>query len=183
MPTTHQLTVTLDEVQPPIWRRLLVPSHYTLSQVQRVLLTAMGWSGGHLGAFRVGGVFYQEPDEDWPDNAEDPASVRLVDLVGPGEVFVFEYDFGDGWEHQVVVEEVLPAAGRTRPVCLAGARACPPEDVGGPWGYADFLAAIADPGHDEHVEMLDWVGGAFDPEDFDPAAVDRLFAADPDVPG
>jgi hypothetical protein len=94
---------------------------------------------------------------------------------------VYEYDFGDGWEHQVVVEEVLPAAGRSRPVCLTGRQACPPEDVGGPWGYADFLDAIADPTHERHDELLEWIGGSFDPASFDPAEVDRIFVtlADP----
>ncbi len=176
MSTAHRLKIMLKGVKPPVWRRLLVPSDYTLAQVHEALLTGMGWAGYHLYAFRIGRTSYLEIGDDWPDDSVDPASVRLGDLVGPGDRFTFEYDFGDGWEHQVVVEEVLPAAGRSRPVCLAGRRACPPEDVGGPWGYADFLEAITDLKHERHVELLEWIGGGFDPEDFDPAEVDLIFA-------
>jgi len=176
MGTAHRLKITLKGVKPPVWRRLLVPSGYTLAQVHEALLTGMGWSGYHLYAFRIGRTSYMEIDGNWPEDSIDPASVRLGDLLVPGDRFVFEYDFGDGWEHAVVVEEVLPAAGRSRPVCVAGRRACPPEDVGGPWGYADFLDAIADPNHERHVELLEWIGGSFDPEAFDPTEVDRIFA-------
>ncbi|MCZ3389567.1 MAG: plasmid pRiA4b ORF-3 family protein [Actinomycetia bacterium] len=159
MVTTHQLKITLKGVAPPIWRRLLVPSEYTLTQVREVLLTGMGWSGYHLYSFRIGRTAYLEIDEDWP-----------------GDRFLFEYDFGDGWEHQVVVEDVLPVASRSRPFCLAGRRACPPEDVGGPWGYAAFLDAIGDPKHERHDELLEWIGGNFDPTAFDAAEVDQIFA-------
>ncbi len=176
MATMHRLKITLKDVKPPVWRRLLVPSEYSLTEVHEVLLTAMGWAGYHLYLFRIGSTTYLDIDDDWPDDSVDPCSVRLGDLVGPGDTFVFEYDFGDGWEHQVVVEEVLPVAGRGRPVCLAGRRACPPEDVGGPWGYADFLDAISDPEHDRHEELVEWSGGSFDPEAFDQAEVDLTFA-------
>ncbi len=86
---------------------------------------------------------------------------------------LYEYDFGDGWEHEILVERILPPhAGRSLPVCMKGVRACPPEDIGGVWGYASFLEAIRDPGHPEHNEMLEWVGGEFDPEAFDLEATD-----------
>ena len=179
---TYRLKITLKGVRPPVWRRLLVPAGYTLDRVHEVFLTGMGWSGYHLYAFRVGRTTYMEIDEDWPDDSVDPGSVRLGDVVGVGDRFVYEYDFGDGWEHQVVVEESLPAAGRPRPVCLGGRRACPPEDVGGPWGYAEFLAAIDDPRHERHDELLDWIGGGFDPEAFDLAEVDEALAALADPP-
>jgi len=176
MGTAHRVKITLKGVTPPVWRRLLIPSEYTLTQVHQALLTGMGWSGYHLYAFRIGCTSYLDIDDDWPDDSVDPATVRLGNLVGPGDRFTFDYDFGDGWEHQILVEEVLLAAGRPRPVCLAGRRACPPEDVGGPGGYADFLDAIADANHERHVEQLEWIGGSFDPEAFDPAEVDRIFA-------
>ena len=182
MAATYRLKITLKGVRPPVWRRLLVPAGYTLDRVHEVFLTGMGWSGYHLYAFRVGRTTYMEIDEDWPDDSVDPGSVRLGDAVGVGDRFVYEYDFGDGWEHQVVVEESLPVAGRSRPVCLAGRRACPPEDVGGPGGYAEFLAAIDDPRHERHDELLDWIGGGFDPEAFDPAEVDEALAALADPP-
>ncbi len=175
------MKITLKGVKPPIWRRLLIPSEFTLTQVHEVLLTAMGWSGYHLYAFKIGHTSYLDIDDDWPDDSVDPASVRLGDLVGPSDKFTFEYDFGDGWEHQVVVEDVLHAAGRSRPVCLAGRRACPPEDVGGPWGYADFLDAITDPKHELHGELLEWIGGGFDSEAFDAAEVEQIFATVSDL--
>lgn len=172
----HQLKITLKDVKPPVWRRILLPSDFTLGEVQEALLTAMGWAGYHLAAFQIGSATYMDNDGDWPDDAIDPASVRLGDLVGPGDRFTFAYDFGDGWRHQVVVEDVLSAAGTRRPVCLGGRRACPPEDVGGPWGYQDFLDAIADPTHDRHEELLEWIGGSFDPVAFDATEVDGIFA-------
>lgn len=181
MGSSHQLKITLKGVKPPVWRRLLIPSEYTLTQVHEALLTGMGWSGYHLYAFKIGRTSYLEIDDDWPDDSVDPASVRLGDLVGPGDKFTFQYDFGDGWEHEVVVEDVLPAAGRSRPVCLAGRRACPPEDVGGPWGYGDFLDAITNPQHQRHAELLDWIGGSFDPDAFDPAEVDQILATVSDL--
>ena len=94
--------------------------------------------------------------------------VRLVDVIkGAKDRFVYEYDFGDSWTHQIVVEKIVPSEGGQRyPVCIAGARACPPEDCGGIWGYHDFLEAIANPNHDEHESMTEWIGGSFDPEAF-----------------
>ena len=176
MSTVHRVKITLKGVKPPIWRRLLVPSELTLDQVHEVFQTAMGWSGYHLYAFRIGRTTYIDMDDDWSDDAVDPASAQLGDLLGSGDKFIYEYDFGDGWEHQVVVEDVLASAGRARAVCLAGRRACPPEDVGGPWGYADFLEAIADPAHENHAELLEWIGGGFDPAAFDAAEVDNILA-------
>ena len=173
MATAHQLKITLKGVKPPVWRRLVVPSDVTLAELREVLIAGMGWSGYHLASFTVGRTTYLEPDDDWPSSDVDPASVRLRDVAGAGDGFTFDYDFGDGWKHAVVVEEVLPVAGRTRPSCVAGRRACPPEDVGGPWGYGDFLDAIADPGHDRHDELLEWIGGGFDPEAFDVAETDE----------
>ena len=174
--TIHQVTLTVIDVEPPVWRQLLIPSESTLHQVHVVFQTAMGWENYHRYQFRVGETTYLIPDEDWPNDSIDPATASLGDLVGPGDRFVYEYDFGDGWEHEVVVEDVLPAAGHPRPVCLAGRRACPPEDVGGPGGYENFLEAISDPEHPEHAEFLEWAGGSFDPNAFDADEVDRLLA-------
>lgn len=177
MGTMHQLKITLKGVKPPVWRRLLVPSTYNLAEVHEALLTVMGWTGYHLYAFRVGPTTYMDLEDEWPADSVDPRSVQLRNLVVAGDRFVYEYDFGDGWEHQVVVEAVIPSAGRTRAVCLAGRRACPPEDVGGPWGYAEFLDAMADPKHERHDEFLKWIGGSFDPAAFDAAEVDQVFAS------
>lgn len=176
MRSVYQLEIVLKDVRPPVWRSILIPSDYTLAQVHEALLTAMGWEGIHLYAFRVGNSVYVMESYDWPEASIDPDTVRLGDLVTLGDEFDFNYDFGDGWEHRITVTDRLPAAGRIRPTCLAGGGACPPEDVGGPWGYADFLKAIADPHHARHNELLEWCGGSFDSMEFDPQQVDRVFA-------
>jgi hypothetical protein len=167
----YQLKVTLDDSKPPIWRRLLVPENVTLYELHAILQIAMGWTNSHLHMFRIGGQIYGDPEDDeFGDlGTQDENRYRLNKVVGRrGMTFHYEYDFGDSWEHSILVEEILPAGkGVTYPVCVKGKRACPPEDVGGVWGYEGFLEAIADPEHEEHDEYLEWVGGEFDPEEFD----------------
>ncbi len=172
-PVAYQLKVTLKGSKPPIWRRLLVRSDTPLPTLSDVLLAAMGWLNYHLHQFVVDGEYIGVPDEDDWTQVADEADLRL-DQIAPGEGsrFVFEYDFGDSWEHQVLVEKVVPLEpGGVYPRCLAGRRACPPEDVGGIYGYEGFLDALRDPSHPEHGEYLEWVGGEFDPEAFDLDAV------------
>lgn len=133
----------------------------------------MGWEGYHLYQFVVGDITYDDPRMLEEMDGEDARNVTLAVIV-PGEKFkfIYEYDFGDGWEHELLIVKILPFEGeKTYPVCLTGKGACPPEDCGGIWGYADFLEAIHDPQHPEYEEMLEWVGGAFDPEAFDPDEV------------
>jgi pRiA4b ORF-3-like protein len=169
----YQLKVTLKETKPPIWRRILVPGDSTLPRLHRILQVVMGWYDSHLHQFKVGGASYGEPDRDFPDDMISERKVKL-NQVAPHEKdrFTYEYDFGDSWEHDIVVERILPAVpGADLPACIAGKRACPPEDCGGVWGYESFLEAIGDPDHPEHDEMLQWAGGTFDPEAFDLAAV------------
>jgi hypothetical protein len=129
----------------------------------------MGWEGYHLYRFVVGGREYGDPRMLEEMKGEDARKVTLATLVrGEKAKFLYEYDFGDSWDPELLVEKVLPAAAEKRyPVCLTGKRACPPEDCGGVWGYASFLEAIQDPQHPEHEEMVDWVGGEFDPEALD----------------
>ena len=133
----------------------------------------MGWEDCHLHSFEIAGQTYEMPDEDDDDDeAVDEGSVILVDLVETGARFSYEYDFGDSWNHQIVVEAVESAPQALKfAVCLEGQRACPPEDCGGVSGFAEFLEAIGDPDHDEHQDYLSWVGGSFDWERFDLAAV------------
>jgi hypothetical protein len=113
-----------------------------------------------------------EKDDDWDFNSRyEVKSAKRVKLssmnFAPKDKFRYVYDFGDNWRHDIVVEKVLdPEEGVKYPVCIGGKRNCPPEDVGGPWGYDDFLEAIQDPQHPEHESMLEWVGGSFDPEEF-----------------
>ncbi len=170
-----QWKVQLREVRPPVWRRLQVPGDMRLDELHAVVQVAMGWLDCHLHEFEVDGVRYGVPDDDWGfEEVRDEARVKLFRVAGEGTRLRYAYDFGDDWKHDIVVEQVLsPEPGVRYPRCLAGRRACPPEDVGGSWGYGDFLAAMADPDHEEHEHYLDWVGGAFNPDEFDVAAVDR----------
>ncbi|MFN8497976.1 MAG: plasmid pRiA4b ORF-3 family protein [Anaerolineae bacterium] len=169
-----QLKVTLRRSDPPIWRRILVRGSTTLYKLDLIIQIAMGWTNSHLHLFHVGDVVYGEPDPEW--DAKDERRAKLGQIVGQeGDQFVYEYDMRDSWQHEILVEKVLPREPDTRyPMCVAGERACPPEDVGGVWGYADFLEAIQQPNHPEHEEMLTWVGGSFDPEAFDIQTVNRI---------
>jgi Plasmid pRiA4b ORF-3-like protein len=165
----YQLRIELLGVKPAIWRRIVVPGSVRLHKLHAVLLWTMGWAGGHLHEFVIGHDHYGEPDPDFdtPPLVQRDDRVTLAAALGARKSFVYLYDFGDGWEHRVTVEKILPPAPQLKlPQCLDGANACPPEDVGGPPGYADFLEAIRDPAHEEHDPMLQWCGGAFDPAAF-----------------
>lgn len=168
----YQLKITLRECQPPVWRRVLVPGHYTLPDLDYIIQLAMGWTNSHLHRFKVGKTFYSPnlPETDWEDSGDEDSSYVRLDQIATQTTmqFIYEYDFGDSWEHEVVVEKISPPDPKLKhPICLAGERACPPEDVGGVGGYADFLEAIRDPHHEEHASYLNWVGGEFDREAFD----------------
>jgi hypothetical protein len=169
----YQLKVTLKGSKPPIWRRLQLRGDTRLSELHDILQLAMGWGDAHLHQFTAGEQSFGRPDaDDWTE-VRDERQVVLSQVARAEKARLgYEYDFGDSWEHQLLVEKILPPEpGKDYPVCVAGKRACPPEDVGGIWGYADFLAAIRDPEHREHKELLEWIGGAFDPEAFDLEAV------------
>jgi hypothetical protein len=174
----YQLKVTLRGSRPPIWRRVQVRSETTLEQLHEILQVSMGWQEGHLHQFVANGVQYGTADSDWGVDVEDESEATLADVAsGVGSRFVYEYDFGDGWEHDLLIEKVLePQPGADYPVCLTGRRACPPEDVGGIWGYADFLRAMRDPSDPEHDDLVEWIGGAFDPEAFDVADVNAALS-------
>lgn len=167
----YQLKIMLAESNPPIWRRIQVPGNTLLPQLHLMLQAAMGWYNCHLHGYTIDSVNYGERDPDFEEPfLEEETRVRLDRVVSrAGISFSYVYDFGDNWEHDILVEEVAPANPGTRyPICLDGQRACPPEDCGGIWGYQEeFLAAIHDPDHEEHERMLEWVGGSFDPEAFD----------------
>jgi len=140
----------------------------TLGGLHDVMQAAFGWWDCHLHEWDVNGAEYGMADvDDWNDQpAADENGVRLCDVAGEGTKLAYWYDFGDDWRHQLIVEKVMPVErGVTYPQLVAGKRACPPEDVGGTWGYENFLQAIADPEHEEHDEYLEWCGGRFDPDD------------------
>jgi hypothetical protein len=128
----------------------------------------MGWTASHLHQFVCGEVSFGQPDPDFPDSVADETGVRLETvLAAVGESIVYEYDFGDGWEHKVTLEKVLPYERGVGIRCTGGRRSCPPEDVGGIYGYAEFLEAYADAKHPRHREMRRWAGANFDPNLFD----------------
>jgi hypothetical protein len=163
----YQLKITLRDCKPPIWRRIVVRADMKLDRLHRVIQTAMGWSDCHLHQFVVGRVFYGVPDRERDDFGTETFNEKRYTVANLAPVakgkFIYEYDFGDSWEHEVLVEQVLPPdADFKHPVCLGGANACPPEDCGGIPGYYDLLAALADPKHEQHEEMKEWVGGAWD---------------------
>lgn len=167
----YRLKVTLRNSKPPIWRRIEVPGNIGLDKLHHILQVTMGWWDAHLHQYIVGQTYYGEPHPAYGDDLDmkDERKVKL-NRIAPAEKsgFIYEYDFGDSWEHLVEVEKIFPAeAGVRYPRCIKGKRACPPEDVGGIWGYESFIEAIKDPNHPEHEDMLDWQGDDFDPEAFD----------------
>jgi hypothetical protein len=179
-----QLRVELRGVEPLVWRRVLVPENITLAKLHVVLQWTMGWHDSHLHEYEIARRRYGIPDDEWPSTepVTDERRVRLKPLIEDGlRRFTYLYDFGDHWEHIVKVEDLVPPKpDRPLIVCLAGANACPPEDVGGYPGYAEFLDALKDPMHEEHANLLRWIGGSFDPTAFDLAEInERLTAIKP----
>ena len=167
--TVHQLKITLTSVKPPVWRQIQVHSDTDLAELAAILEAAMGWLGGHLHAFESTDARYSQPDPEWPDDDLDERKYRLRDVLPDvGSRLRWDYDFGDGWEHDVVVEEIGPRRSDVgSPICLAGSMACPPEDCGGPLGYEDLRDALSDPTHPEPGHLREWAPPGFDPTPFD----------------
>jgi hypothetical protein len=156
--------------KPPVWRRLQVRADMRLDHLHEAILAAFGWAGYHMHAFESGPERFGSPDSEL--GFTDERAVSLGELIGDvGDRLLYTYDFGDNWEHEILVEELLDADPEVRyPVLVAAKGACPPEDCGGPWGYAELKEILADPAHERHQEMLDWLGLA-DASAFDPKAV------------
>lgn len=176
----YQFKITLLGTKPPIWRRIQVPDS-TLDELHLHIQSAMGWTNSHLHQFDIDGERYGDPDLlddgfgdfDCVDSTRTKLS-KLIPAKSSKVRFRYEYDFGDGWEHEILFEErVTPEENQDYPRCVAGKRACPPEDIGGVWGYVEFLEAINDPKHERHAEFLEWCG-PFDPEAFDPEEATKL---------
>ena len=165
----YQLKIALKGSKPPIWRRVEVADDISLTRLHHIIQAAMGWTDSHLHMFNVGSTSYGVPDLDYDEDVRDERRIKLNQvLTTPKQRLSYEYDFGDSWTHEVLLEKVLtPEPGVSYPRCTAGKRACPPEDCGGVWGYAGFLEAIGDPEYEQHKELLEWVGGEFAPEQFD----------------
>lgn len=165
------------DVDPGIWRQIEVPADFTLKGLHDVIQNVMGWYDGHLHHFQIGGTLYGEPLPEDRDNLSE-RKLKLASLANDGErIFEYVYDYGDNWRCAIVLEALTPASpGVTCPRLVTGARHGPPEDVGGPWGYIEFLEAIADPKHERHAELTEWSGGDFDPNRFDIDEINRALA-------
>ena len=169
----YLLKIRLLDIEPTIWRRFVVPAPITLGRLHDVIQIVMGWTDGHLHEFSIGKKRYTE----YPEFKEDGlmcGKYRLEDLIKQkGRTFRYLYDFGDSWEHELVLEDrrYFKPEVRTELTCLAGERACPPEDVGGVPGYFEFCNALQDPNHEEHESCMEWSNGDFDSARFDPESV------------
>lgn len=179
-----QFLVVLARTNPLIWRRIQVPEDYSFWDLHVAIQDAMGWQDYHLHEFRLAHPQHGKlerlgiPDRDFPDERpctpdwEVPiAEYFNWESASEAPLALYVYDLGDGWQHVVTFEEVLPGGSARCPRCVAGARACPPEDCGGVHGFADFLDAIADPKHPEHKQLVQWSGGSYDPGAFDASRI------------
>lgn len=172
----YQIKVTLEGIQPPIWRRFLVRSDITLRKFHHVLQDVMGWTNSHLHKFVVEEKYeFGEPDYEFDMDISDDRKMKLSRISHREDYnFTYIYDFGDNWCHELCIEKFMDKEeGMRYPVCLEGGRACPPEDCGGIYGYSEMLEIIHDPYHEEHESMMVWLGGGYDPEAFDLDAVNK----------
>ncbi len=160
--TVLQILIELEGVEPTVWRRVLVPETFFWSDLHPVLQAAMGWGMEHEYEFILEEKHGHEPDHGVNGNT------RVLDTVKAEESFEYLYDPEDEWRHKVTIEEVVPRNELMEyPVCVAGENACPPEECGGPEGYSDLLECLADPECEDHANVMEWIGGFFDPTGFD----------------
>ncbi len=174
-----ELDIVLQGSKPKIWRRVLVPEDMTFHDLHYIIQFAMGWTHSHLHQFIVGK--YQRrigiPFDDDFDEMEDSREIKINSILNvPKAKIVYEYDFGDGWEHIVEVKKLHESeAGKTYPLLFGGAMACPPEDCGGIWGYQDLVEKMKQKGTEEYEDLVEWLGGEFDPEEFDMDKFNKLY--------
>lgn len=172
-----QLKISLDGITPIILRRFLVEDNISFHQLHEVIQRVMGWENYHLYEFKVGDLSILEPSEDYDDDVENSKKVKLNNvLVKEKQKFTYTYDFGDTWEHSIVVEKILKKdSSQKYPVCIAGEMSCPPEDCGGTWGYEEILKIQKNKDHPEYKEKItNWLGEDFDPECFNIDKVNKL---------
>ena len=172
-----QLKITLVGISPPIWRRILVPGSIRLSSLHDAIQAVFGWTDTHLHHFEFDGEYWGVPDDEDFEDLKNENKVQLRKLLmAEGRTLNYTYDFGDNWRHKILLERILPAGIISGPICVDGRRCRPPEDVGGPSGYAEFLGAIFDPGHEDSGRLRKWAGGEFHAEEFDLEAVNRALS-------
>ena len=179
-PNAVRLRVSINHIEPVIWRRLIVPNYWNLQHLHLTIQAAFNWWNYHLHEFQIGGLRYGDiavgDDFSCEDDPQlfDECEVRLRDFSRAGACFSYSYDFGDNWQHTVELEETLTLESvPKKAICIDGARARPPEDVGGVSGYENFLEVMADPTDPEHKDTKRWCGGHFDPEWFDLETVNK----------
>jgi len=178
----YQFSLSLAGIDPPIWRRIVVPGNYTFWDLHVAIQDAMGWADMHLHEFEIvhprtgltERIGVPEAGADW---GSEPAPGWIKEIsryfTPDHSRAVYLYDFGDEWRHTVKLEKIRPRArGKAYPECTGGGRACPPEDCGGPWGYGNLISIASDPAHHAYPATMEWLGGSFDPEDFDPGDVE-----------
>ena len=176
----YQIQILLIGSKPKIWRRALIQSDLLLSDFHKVIQTSMGWTNSHLHQFIKNEICYSErlPDDiTWEEMSNvDYANMKVSDLLGEEEErILYEYDFGDGWMHDLILEKILPGDNELEfPICLAGKMNCPPEDCGGVRGYSDILKILRNPTHEEYESYIVWLGGKFDPEYFNLKKVNKM---------
>lgn len=171
----HQIQITLLGIKPRIWRRILVNPDILLDDFHRIVQIAMGWTNSHMHLF-ADGIYEYAPEEFDMEGTKDTRKVKLGSILKKEKSKIqYEYDFGDGWVHEILLEKILPPDEKMQiPKCIAGKRNCPPEDCGGIWGYEDLLEIISNPEHEEHDEMMEWVGDDFDPAFFSKDEINKL---------
>ncbi|MGA3262921.1 MAG: plasmid pRiA4b ORF-3 family protein [Terracidiphilus sp.] len=171
-----QIKVTLKNIKPPVWRRIIVAPDIKLNRLHDVLQIVMGWTNSHLHQFETPLGYIADPAFGLEETESSRKATLKSVLRGPRSSIRYEYDFGDGWNHQILLEKVVDLDQPVLAFCLGGARACPPEDCGGPWGYANLLAILKDPKHPEHEEMSEWLDSGYVPESFDVEEVNKQLA-------
>jgi hypothetical protein len=175
MVNIYQIKISLKNIQPKVWRRILVKSNTPLLDFHYIIQTTMGWTNSHLHRFRKNKMYFSIPleDEDFDefDRGEDylKAKLKISDLlITEKDKIIYDYDFGDDWSHEIILEKVLNIDINTiYPKCIKGQMCCPPEDCGGDWGYENILQIIQNKKHSEYKDTIEWLGGGFDPEYFD----------------
>lgn len=183
---TYQVKITLQGSKPSIWRRVLIPSDLSLPDFHKVIQTTMGWTNSHLHQFVKNRTYYSPEMEDevlWGEKEDDEldySKYKVSDLLRKTkDKVMYEYDFGDDWEHVIVLEKIIDESMDIKDVtCLAGENSCPPEDCGGLWGYYNMLEILKDPDHEEYEEYTDWLGDEFDPTYFDIEEVNDMLGSD-----
>jgi hypothetical protein len=177
---TYQIQIALKGFKPKIWRRILVSSDLLLPDFHKVIQTSMGWTNSHLHQFIKNRTFYTNrmPNDDFWEEMDnvDYKKVKISDLLKKEkDKIIYEYDFGDSWEHDIILEKIIPFDDKkSHPTCLTGKNNSPPEDCGGIWGYSDMLEILKQTDHEEYEEYIEWLGEDFDPKYFDKDEINKM---------